>query len=201
MTFSTAVTRLSALSSTGAVAVVTAVAAVDVSSITVAAVSATVPTTVDTGLVTSAGRLGAAGRAGTTGNSLVAGATRETAEASGADTTDFAVAATCAVVRGLVLSKPASREPASSEGAVTVSPEAASADAAPQVIHARTMRAGSRSARRTAALTERKPLPIRITPQRGGRPEYARRPATSRGKKFVQERAGGNALKLKQKVL
>src|SRR5215218_1656503 len=98
---------------------------------------------------------------------------------------------------GVLIREPALREPVSREPAVTVSPEAASADAAPQVIHARTRRAGNRRARRTAALTERKPLPIRITPQRGGRPEYARRLATSRGKRFAQDRARGNALKLK----
>jgi hypothetical protein len=131
--------RLSALSSTADVALVTEATVVDAPLTTAPAVSATVPTTLDTGLVTAAGRLGAAGSKGTTGNSLRAGATWETGEDSGADTADCAMAATGAVVRA--------PEPNGS-----LSPDAAPADAAPQIIQARARRTGSRRARTTAAL-------------------------------------------------
>ncbi|RAM37476.1 hypothetical protein DBZ45_09975 [Arthrobacter globiformis] len=146
---SAAAITLSALPRTGAVALVTEVTVVDAPLTTAPAVAATVPTTFGTGLVTAAGRLGAAGSAGTTGSSLRAAATWETGEVCGADTADCAMEATGAVAREPTLREPEFKEP---EPTASLSPVAAPAHAAPQMIHARARKTGSRRARVTAAL-------------------------------------------------
>jgi hypothetical protein len=175
---SAAVMRLSAVSSTGAAAVVTVVVTVETAVeepvATVLAVPATASTVDDRGSVTNgpvtAARLGCAGSAGTAGSSLPDRATPDTADANGADIADLVTAG------------------AASGPAVPLSADAALADAKPHTIQERARRTGSRSARRRPALSRRNLLPIRITPQRNGRPEYARYAVASRGKIFARER-------------